>query len=115
MLPGTKLDLQDEFWYVHASAEEARCGESAARVEGRLQEGGQGRRRGIKSGRVGAGAQGDGGHHEQVRAHLDYVTQPCHIGHMTILSLFLKKGLGSLKTISHPHNTPPFRSPCTPS
>ncbi len=45
-----------------------------------------------------------------LRVHLDYVTQPCNIGHITIWSLF-KNGLGPLKT-----KTPPNRShhPWTP-
>ncbi len=50
---------------------------------------------------------------KEVRAHLDYVTQPCDILHMTVRSLF-KNGLGPLKTKSpptHPPSLTPSRNP----
>ncbi len=57
-----------------------------------------------------------------LRAHLDYVTQPCDIRHMTILLLF-KNELGLLKTKSPPYpllGPPPppdfvLRGPKTPN
>ncbi len=44
----------------------------------------------------------------ELTAHLDYVSQPCDIRHMTIWSLF-KNGLGTLKT-----KFPPFPLPGIP-
>ncbi len=47
------------------------------------------------------------------RAHLDYMTPPCNIRHITIWSLF-KNGLGPLKT-KYPSNTsPPLLPSCNP-
>ncbi len=49
----------------------------------------------------------------QIRAHLDYLTQPYDIGHMTVWSL-IKNGLGPLKTKSPPKTSPlspPYKPP----
>ncbi len=51
---------------------------------------------------------------QTVRAHLDYLTKPCDVGHMTIWTLF-KNRLGPLKTKfppnTSPHPTPSLESP----